>query len=1609
MRSRVRAALLPAAIASVISGAVCSSSLAQISLYWDGDGTGTVGGGTGTWSTSAARWSTTSTGNTYAAWTNGNSASFANTAGTVTISGGVTVNDLTFGVSGYTVTGGTLTFGSGSAIATGAFDATINSTLAGSGVGFTKTGTGTLTLGGTNTYTGTTTLNNGIVSVSANANLGNGGAVAFGGGVLYLTSSFDSTRAVSLGTGGGTFNTVGSGVTSTWSGVITGGVATDGLTKNGSGTLTLTGANTYLGATTINTGTLVIDAETRLGTTPASYDAAHLTLAGATLRTTATTSISANRGVTLGSGGGTFEVDPSSTLTIASIIAETAGPSTLTKTGTGTLKLTGANSYTGATDISAGVLNLQHALGLGTSAAGTTVASGATLQLQGGITVAAEALTLNGTGVSSNGALRNISGANTFGGAITLGSASEIQADSASTLTLSGGITGAFSLTFDGAGNTTVSGVIGTGALIKNGSGTLTLSGNNTYAGGTTLNAGTLALGASSRLANTGSVTVAGGTFDVGAFSDTVGAVTFQSGSITGTTGVLTGSSYALQSGSVSAILGGTGALTKSTSGTVTLSGANTYSGGTTLNAGILAVSADTHLGGATGGLTFTGGTLQLGASFDTARTVAASTGSGTIDTNGFNSTLSGVLSGSTALTKSGTGTLTLSNAANSYSGTLTVSAGTLNLTNSTALATATLSVSSGATTTFGTPSATATLGGLAGGGIVAFPSAFGNTLTLTVGGNNVDTTFDGLLSTAAGSGNGFGDLVKTGSGTLTLTNAGNSYAGATNINGGLIKFNSLANFGVTGFGSINLNGGGLQWASGNTADVSSRLVFKSGGGTLQIDSGVVSFATGLTGETSSSTVTKTGNGTLALTVSPVSFSGTVVASQGTLRLDVGTAITGGTLNVAGGTVLFGPTVTTATLAGLSGSGDIALVNTAGSPAAVTLSIGSAGGTYSGQLSGAGALTKTSTSTGTLTLTGSNTFTGGLTVSGGTVQLGSSGTVLADTLPVTVNAGTFTLGANETIGTLAGTTSSGSRVSLGASTLTLAGSGDTSYAGIISGTGGLTKTGSGILSLTNAHTFSGPTSVTAGTLNLSNLNTLASSTLALTGTGAVIFTGITASYVGGLSGTQPIVLTNAAGSAATLIVGFNTNTTSTYDGALSGLGALQKSGSGTLTLTGTHTHVGSTNVAGGTLQLGNGGTTGSVSGNLVFSNGATAQFNRSDAVAYSGSITGTGTLVQAGTGTLTLSGANTYTGTTTVSSGTLAFANTGAMNNTGQNISVSSGATVAANYAIDSTFLSRLTSASAGTVALGVSSANSLNFSTNSLASVSLGATGTATYSGTLTPASSTYRLGGGGGTLTVSSVLSGTRSLVVSGAGSTVILTGANTFSGGTTISFGTVTTSHTTALGTGPVNLTGATSILRLAGPAIANTVSVGAGSTLTGSGGVGALSVSGTVSPGNSPGTLASGATTFAGGGNYVWEINHGTGTSGTNWDLLSISGALTITATSGSPFTINLTSLLADNSAGNVINFNTATNHTYTVATASSGITGFSSSAFTLDTAGFTNALNGGSWSIGTAGNDLNLTFTASAIPEPSTYAALLGAAALALAAHRRRRKSPPTRS
>ena len=125
------------------------------------------------------------------------------------------------------------------------------------------------------------------------------------------------------------------------------------LTKVDSGTLTLSGVNTYSGSTTISAGTISIGADSGLGSAPGSATAGHLTLNGGTLHSSADFTLNSNRGIALGSSHGTINVDGSRTLTYGGIIA---GSNNLTKSRDGTLLLSGVNTYSGDTAISDGTL-----------------------------------------------------------------------------------------------------------------------------------------------------------------------------------------------------------------------------------------------------------------------------------------------------------------------------------------------------------------------------------------------------------------------------------------------------------------------------------------------------------------------------------------------------------------------------------------------------------------------------------------------------------------------------------------------------------------------------------------------------------------------------------------------------------------------------------------------------------------------------------------------------------------------------------------------------------------------------------------------------------------------------------------------------------------------------------------------------------------------------------------------------------------------------------------------------------------------------------------------------------------------------------------------------
>jgi len=392
-----------------------------------------------------------------------------------------------------------------------------------------------------------------------------------------------------------------------------------------------------------------------------------------TANTSGTNTISAP--VIFGSSSGTQTITTAGggTLVISGTISSDGA--TLTKAGLGTLILSCPNTYTTATSISAGVLNIQNATALGTTANGTTVTSGAALQIQGGIAVGSEALTINGSGISSTGALRNISSNNSWAGNLTLGSASTITSD-AGTLTISGGITnGGFGLTENGAGNVTISGAItGNGGLTMSGTGTLTVSGTNTYSGGSTINSGTVVVSSASSLgATAGGLTINAGTLEVATgFSS---SLVYTLGNASSTVQV-----DPYQTLTLSSALGGTGTLNKTGSGTMVLSGANTYTGGTKINGGTLNLGSATALG-PSGTVTFGGGTLQYSASNTSdysSRFSTAASQAYNIDTNGQNVTFASALTSSGAtLTKVGSGTLTLTGA-NTFNGSTTINGGTL-------------------------------------------------------------------------------------------------------------------------------------------------------------------------------------------------------------------------------------------------------------------------------------------------------------------------------------------------------------------------------------------------------------------------------------------------------------------------------------------------------------------------------------------------------------------------------------------------------------------------------------------------------------------------------------------------------------------------------------------------------------------------------------------------------------------------------------------------------------------------------------------------------------------------------------------------------------------
>ena len=421
-----------------------------------------------------------------------------------------------------------------------------------------------------------------------------------------------------------------------------------GLVKSGTGTLTLSGGNTYAGATTVEGGALALGPGGSIATSSGLSLAASgsvFDISGGGNQTIK--DLSGVAGSMIALGPNTLTAGAANSTTFAGAISGTGG---LSKTGTGTLTLSGGNTYAGATTVEGGALALGPGGSIATSSGLSLAASGSIFDISGG----------------GNQTIKDLSGV--AGSMIALGPNT---------------------LTAGAANSTTFAGAIsGTGGLSKTGTGTLTLSGGNTYAGATTVEGGALALGPGGSIATSSGLSLAasGSVFDIsGGGNQTIKDLSGVAGSMIAL-GPNTLTAGAANSTTFAGAISGTGGLVKTGTGTLTLRGANTYTGGTSVDAGTLSIDLDAELGAAKSGLTLggaaSGGTLRLtnASAFFSARPVTLNLGGGTIDTEGtVPATLSGTISGTGGLSKTGTGTLTLSGG-NTYSGATTVDAGALAL-----------------------------------------------------------------------------------------------------------------------------------------------------------------------------------------------------------------------------------------------------------------------------------------------------------------------------------------------------------------------------------------------------------------------------------------------------------------------------------------------------------------------------------------------------------------------------------------------------------------------------------------------------------------------------------------------------------------------------------------------------------------------------------------------------------------------------------------------------------------------------------------------------------------------------------------------------------------
>jgi len=956
--------------------------------------------------------------------------------------------------------------------------------------------------------------------------------IATNGGALTVNTSGGGGATIgNLSTNGGLV-TLNLGGTSAVSGVISG---SGGLTKTGTGALTLSRANTYTGATTLTAGTLTLANNAALGTGTLSLNGGTLAASGS--RTLANAISLANNSIIGGTGNiafsgaltntnnrtltvnntgsttfnGAVNLSNSATsrtltiagtgaTTIAGVIqnGSTSTASGITQSGTGTLTLSGNNTYGGNTTLSAGtlVMSNNNAFGTGTLLLGTGTFSA------GG---AARTVSNNVT----------LSGNTTIGGSLGLTFLNPVTASNNLTLTVNNSALTTFNtvnlsnsatnrtLTLAGTGSNVVfAGPIQNGststasAVTKTGTGTVTFSGNNTYGGATTLTAGTLVVDSNTAL-GTGTLSLSGGTIRGNGVARTLGnAITLAASS------TIAGSSDLIFNGALNA--SGASTLTANNTGLVTFNGATTLNNNLTL-AGSSSLTFNGLLTNNAASRTLTnnstGSVLLAGAvNLSNSATSQTLTFTGTGNTTVSGNIQNGSTSTAGAVTKTGTGTLTLSGN-NTYGGATTLTAGTLVVGSNTALGTGTLSLNggtirgNGAARTLGNAITLAASSTIAGSSDLIFNGAFNASTASTLTANNTGlVTFNGATTlnnnlTLAGSSNlTFNGLLTNNAASRTITN---------NATGSVL----LA-------GAVNLSN-----------NATSRTLTFTGTGNTTVSGNIQNGSTSTAGA-----VTKTGTGSLTLSGNNT-YGGATTLTAGTLVVGSNTALGTGTLSLSGGTIqgngvarTLGNAISLAANSTIAGSSDLVFngaltntnnltltanntgttrfnntVNLSNSATSRTLTVAGtgnvifAGNIANGSTSTASALTKTGT--GTLTLLGSASYGGVTTVNGGTLRLGAAERLRNDRALTVATGGTFDLnGFSETISAI----TNGGTVSFGTNN-TLTTSGAQTYNGAVTGTDiSLVSTGGGAITANNAaNDFSGNLSLfTTGAASVVDANNL---------------------------------------------------------------------------------------------------------------------------------------------------------------------------------------------------------------------------------------------------------------------------------------------------------------------------------------------------------------------------------------------------------------------------------------------------------------------------------------------------------------------------------------